>query len=132
MSNTAEQLDVGYNLDELLSLSFSYREEIKALEDEIKKIKEKKDPIDSTIIEILQEQGLTQTRNRVCSVSLKVQELPTAVDWSAIYGYLTESGNHQLLQRRISASAWQEIRELEDEIPGIEVFEKVSLNMRRT
>ena len=68
---------------------------------------------------------------KIAKASIVESEEPAIEDWDEFTKWMTRTKNLHLIQRRISAPAWREIRALKKaEVPGIGVFTKRSLNLR--
>lgn len=65
----------------------------------------------------LEESGLAKASGAVATAGLKRSIDPVVEDWDEFYRYIRENNRFDLLQRRVSAPAW---RELKDE--GIDVY----------
>lgn len=72
--------------------------------------------------------GTDSYKSSMGTVSMTTNIVPTVTDWQAVYNYIHVNEAYDLLQRRVSSTAWKE--RLEDgEIPGIEPFEKLTLRV---
>lgn len=82
--------------------------------------------------EMQTEMGIAGTdtyKSELGTVSVAKQSIPTVKDWEAFYTYLLDNQAVDLLQRRISTSAWRERVEEGEVIPGVELFEKATLRI---
>lgn len=62
-------------------------------------------------------------------VSISTSEEPQVTDWDAFMAWAIKSKNTHLIQRRISAPAWREVRALtKKNVPGTDVFVKRNLS----
>lgn len=62
-------------------------------------------------------------------VSISESEEPAVKDWDAFMAWAIKTKNTHLVQRRVGAPAWREVRALtKKEVPGIEPFKKRNLS----
>ena len=83
------------------------------------------------IIDALDAQGTTIGESPVSHkrVSISKSEEPQITDWDKFMAWAIKSKNTHLIQRRIGAPAWREVRALtKKEVPGTEVFVKRNLS----
>lgn len=84
------------------------------------------------LIEYMQEQGTESLSSATTNFFIKIRPRPRIADYDAFASFILESGNIQLLQRRIMEKAYEEIT-LEREgqpIPGTAVFEQTVLDSK--
>ena len=96
-----------------------------------KALSEEQKGLEQQIIELMDKQETRVGEGKIAKASIIESEEPTIEDWDAFTKWVTRTKNLHLIQRRISAPAWREIRALKKaEVPGIGVFNKRSLNLR--
>ncbi len=96
-----------------------------------KALSEEQKGLEQQIIELMDKQETRVGEGKIAKASIIEAEEPTIEDWDAFTKWMTRTKNLHLIQRRISAPAWREIRALKKaEVPGIGVFTKRSLNLR--
>ena len=96
-----------------------------------KLLKEEYDALKQQIIEALDAQGTRVAEGKIARVSIVESEEPQTEDWQKFLAWARKTNNLHLVQQRISAPAWREIRAMKKaEIPGIGVFHKRDLNIR--
>ena len=78
----------------------------------------------------MERQGLTQTGNDVCTNSLKTETVPTVEDWDALHQHISDTGRFELLQKRMSATAYRELIAMEPSVPGVRSTELTKVNYR--
>ena len=64
------------------------------------------------------------------SVSISENVIPVVKDWDSFYGYILETKQPYLLERRPSVSSFRELLESGVEVPGLQPFTKRTLNIR--
>lgn len=125
------QQTLGAMIDNLNDL----REEKRALAAKTKTIEAAFDILQSQIIERLDKEETRKGEGRKASVSITEvvvgqfdSEDPAARD--KLHAYIKKTGYWQLLENRISATAFREILELKGKVPGLVPFTKRNLNLR--
>lgn len=84
------------------------------------------------IIEMMEMQGLDSTRLAgIATLTKTVQEIPTAEDWGQVYEYIINNDMPHLLQRRLSAGSIKELNDQGIEVPGVTIFRKIGLSVRK-
>ena len=102
-----------------------------ALSAKDKALSEEQKSLEAQIIELMDAQETRVGEGKIAKASIVESEEPAIEDWDAFTKWMTRTKNLHLIQRRISAPAWREIRALKKaEVPGIGVFNKRSLNLR--
>lgn len=124
------KVPIGAMVDRL----FELREEMRAHEAKAKVVREEKTALELEIMGIMRDdQALEKITGHKATVTISRLIVPQAKDWKKVERFILANKALYLYERRISGQAF---RELMDErgpkkpIPGIEPFEKVSLNLR--
>ena len=97
---------------------------------QLKEINRTKEELDYQLLTKLDEQGLSRTANGNASVSINQDTVPEVVDWDAFYAYVKATDDFSLLQRRVSSTAYKELRKLGEEVPGLQPREIRRINFR--
>lgn len=125
----AEAVDL--NLDQMMARGREIRDQIELIQEDLKKLTEEKDALDASIMERMEEQGITRTGNDFANVSISTTEFANVEDWDALYSFVKEHDAFHLLQRRVASKAALEYKVAGEELPGITFAEKTTLNFRR-
>jgi len=104
---------------------------ITSIEAKLKKLKEKRDDMQWTVMNRMEREGIERTGTETSNVFISTEFVPTVQDWDKLLTWIKETDNWYIFQRRISATAWRELCKTEDKIPGVEPFEQKKLNMRK-
>ena len=80
----------------------------------------------------MQEQGLDKISNDGCTVSLKTDIVPTVEDWDQLYDHVVTTKQFELLQKRMSATAYRELLATGIDVPGVKSTELTRVNFRST
>ena len=118
------------NLNELMDELASVRGEIKTIQEQEKVLKLNQNDLESAIMHKMEEQGLDQIANDVCTVSKKIETVPTVEDWEAVHKHILDTNQFELLQKRMSATAWRELLQMGQLVPGVKATELTKINYR--
>ena len=125
-----ETMSKDKNLNTLLDELASIRGEIKSLQEQEKVLKLRQNDLDSEIIRKMEDQGLDQIANDVCTVSKKIDVVPTVEDWDVVHQHILDTKQFELLQKRMSATAWRELLQMGQAGPGVKATELTKINFR--
>ena len=117
-------------LNDLLSEVTKVRTEIKSVQAEEKLLKTQQRELESQISIRMQEQGLDKISNDVCTISLKNEIVPTVEDWDALHQHIIDTNQFELLQKRMSATAYRELITSGMDVPGVKSTELTRVNSR--
>ena len=119
-------------LNDLLAETAKVRNQIKVVQSEEKLLKSQQRELESQISIRMQEQGLDKISNDICTISLKNEIVPDVEDWDALQQHVAETGEFELLHRRVSATAYREKVALGADVPGVANRELTRINYRST
>ena len=125
-----ETMSKDKNLNTLLDELASIRGEIIILQEQEKILKLRQNDLDSEIIRKMEDQGLDQIANDVCTVSKKIDVVPTVEDWDVVHQHILDTKQFELLQKRMSATAWRELLQMGQAVPGVKATELTKINFR--
>lgn len=95
------------------------------------RLKADREAMEKQIIALMDKQDTRIGEGKIARASIIESEEPTTEDWVKFLAWARRTNNLHLIQRRISAPAWRELRALKKtEVPGIGVFNKRSLSLR--
>lgn len=97
-----------------------------------KTLAEQQKSLEQQIIEAMDKQETRVGEGKIAKASIVESEEPQVENWEEFLAWAQRNKCvNTLVQRRVSAPAWREMRALKKkEIPGIGVFHKRSLNLR--
>lgn len=119
-------------LNDLLVEVAKIRSEIKTVQAEEKSLKSQQRELESQISIRMQEQGLDKISNDVCTISLRNEIVPTVEDWDQLHEHITDTNQFELLQKRVSATAYRELIAAGIDVPGVKSTELTRINFRST
>jgi hypothetical protein len=118
------------NLDELMNSLADMRGVIATTEEGLRGLKQRKNELEAKLIAKMEDQGIDRTGNDRCSVSIKIETVPTVEDWDAVYKHILATEQFELLHKRMSASAYRELLSLDMELPGVKPTDVIRINYR--
>ena len=118
------------NLDDKMNMLADTRAKLKVLLEQEKELKNVQNALEAEIAADMERQGLTQTGNDVCTISLKTETVPTVEDWDVLHQHISDTGRFELLQKRMSATAYRELIAMEPSVPGVRSTELTKVNYR--
>lgn len=93
----------------------------------VDEIKAEEREIVEHLIKQLSKSRATGVAGRFCRVQIKQSKVPTVSSWPKFYEYITETGQFDLLQKRIATTAVRDRWENEEVVPGVQPFTKTEL-----
>ena len=117
-------------LDDKMNMLTNTRAKLKVLLEQEKELKQVQNALEAEIAADMESQGLTQTGNDACTISLKTETVPTVEDWDALHQHITDTGRFELLQKRMSATAYRELLAMAQTVPGVRSTELTRVNFR--
>ncbi len=117
-------------LNDLLAETAKVRNQIKVVQSEEKLLKSQQRELESQISIRMQEQGLDKISNDICTISLKNEIVPTVEDWDQLHEHITDTNQFELLQKRVSATAYRELIAAGMDVPGVKSTELTRINFR--
>ena len=117
-------------LDDKMNMLTNTRAKLKTLLNQEKELKQVQNALEAEIAADMESQGLTQTGNDVCTISLKTETVPTVEDWDVLHQHITDTGRFELLQKRMSATAYRELLAMAQAVPGVSPTELTRVNYR--
>ena len=118
------------NLDDKMNMLNDTRQQLKTLQAQEKTLKDTQNYLEAEIAADMAKQGLTRTGNDVCTISLKTETVPTVEDWDLLHQHIIDTGRFELLQKRMSATAYRELIAMEPSVPGVRSTELTKVNFR--
>jgi hypothetical protein len=118
---------LGQCIDKLYTL----RQERKEIERKAEAVKEKESALERHIIESFSKTDLDGARGTVAVAGLSQATVPTVKDWDALYKYVKKHNAFDLLQKRVSATAYRERLDVKEVVPGVEPFITTKLSLTK-
>jgi hypothetical protein len=119
--------DIGARIDMLYEL----REQRLGIEKRVKELKEQEVQARNDIFELLASMGLTKASGALATCGIKVTNVPLVEDWDTLWGYIQQTGEFDLVQKRISVTAWRARFDDGVTIPGVSKVEDVDISLTK-
>lgn len=119
-------------LDDIIDEMVRIRDQKRVREEQIQELNKKLNDLQLKFIQRAKEAGTEYARGSLGSATIVETVVPHIDDWDAAAEWIKANDALYLLHRRISSVAWKELRDMGEEIPGIEPFTKVSVSLRKT
>jgi len=117
-------------MDELLTDLTEVRMNLKNLQEKERGFKSRKMELEAKIVSTLKQQGIDRVGNDKCTLSIKEEIVPTVQDWDEVYKYLIQTKQFELIQKRMSATAFRELLQMGLSVPGVKATELTRVNFR--
>lgn len=121
-------MSIGQKIDDL----YTRRAERLKLSQEVEELKLEETKLRLEIIAELKGLELNGGKGTIATAAIMRKTKSTVLDWSLVWNYIFDNRAAELMQKRISETAWAERRESGILIPGTEVntFDDLSLTKR--
>ena len=119
------------NIKELIDEYVSTKNEREDLTNKVKEKTEKLGRLESDIMKLMSDAGISQAASDKASCTMRMSKHPAIDDWNQFYGYVAETGQFELLHKRLSSTAFRERWEAGEVIPGTSVSEVWELTVVR-
>ena len=117
-------------ITDLLTELAKTKREIKNLQEAEKLYKKTQRELETQIVIRMQEQGLDKVSNDLCTISIKQEIVPTVENWDDVHEHIVKTNQFELLQKRMSATAYRELIALGMDVPGVKSTELTRVNFR--
>lgn len=118
---------VGACIDALYKL----RQQRYAIERKAEALKKQENALENHIINTFKKSELDGARGKFAIAGIGQSTVPIVKDWDELYGFIKKHGAWDLLQRRVSATAYRERLEQKEVVPGVESFIVTKLYLRK-
>ena len=119
------------NIKELIDLYVQTKNEREELSSQVKEKTEQLGRLEGDIMALMSDAGLSQAASDKASCTMKMSKHPAIKDWNQFYGYVAQTGQFELLHKRLSSTAFRERWEAGEVIPGTSVSEVWELTVVR-
>ncbi|AGV54081.1 hypothetical protein [Alteromonas mediterranea] len=118
-------------LKELIGQALEERRTYRELDKKAKLHKEVFDDLKMQIIKICEELGIDATSiDGLANIRVSEKTHASVKDWDALIAWMKENDAFYLFQKRIASSAYNELLEQGEDIPGIEPFKQADVTIR--
>ncbi len=85
-------------------------------------MKRKEEQVREEIMAILEADGLEGAKGRMATAAITRTTVGNVTDWDALYKYIKKTGEFDLMQKRLTDTAYRERLENGVVVPGVEPF----------
>ena len=107
------------------------KEELTDLNKQVGELEKEKRKYQDLIIEDMTTEGTSLARTKFGTVSISKLNVASVKNWNKFEEYIYENKALYLLQRRPANLAYREELKTQGEIPGVETFETISVNLSK-
>jgi len=119
------------NIKDLIDKYVAVKAERESSAENIRKCTASLAGLEKDIMDLMSHAGITQAASDKASLHMKKVQHPAIDDWQAFYGYVAQTGQFELLHKRLSSTAFRERWEAGESIPGTSTSEVWELSVRR-
>ena len=101
------------------------------LDAEIKEIKADMQKLENVVLAYLQEQGLQNVKTPFGTAFQTHKERWSIKDWDSLKGWIQQTGNLDVLSKRLATTAVRELEEEGVELPGVEKSVEIAVQIRK-
>jgi len=123
-----ELKELGTTIDALYSLRQSRLEKQR----EIDEMKAHEAHLRQAIIAMLEDAGLAKASGGMATAGITLKVEPLVTDWDPVFEYIRKENKFELIQKRISAPAWRELKESGILVPGTEENPVVDISLTKS
>lgn len=102
-----------------------------ALAAQIKALETKERLVEEKFIAELPKSDQEGAIGRVAKAVIRTNDVPTVEDWQAFYGYVGKKKRFDLMQKRLSSTAIQEMWDAGEKVPGVGTFRVVKVSVTK-
>lgn len=118
-------------IDDLIKERQAVTEQLRAANNLVKQIKEQQDDLDRLLMWKMDKTGVTRVGNDDASVSIGTDVVADVTDWESVYQHIQSTGDFSLIQRRVSSTAYRELLNMGENVPGMQPREIRRINFRK-
>lgn len=118
-------------IDDLIKERQAVTEQLRAANNLVKTIKEEQDNLDRLLMWKMDKTGVTRVGNDDASVSIGTDVVADVTDWESVYEHIQSTGDFSLIQRRVSSTAYRELLNMGENVPGMQPREIRRINFRK-
>lgn len=125
--SAAPEMTVGKIIDEMLII----RDKRTELEKKSKELKEEFEALETILLGRMLAQDARQTRSTTATATVSEKVVPTVRSWDEFERYILDNNALYMLQRRPSTTAFRELHQAGEVIPGVEAYNERTILLRR-
>jgi hypothetical protein len=118
-------------LGEMIDRMYEIKLEKAELNKLVQALTDESDKIQAEVLARLQEEEMDSAKSKRASATVSKSIVPSVTDWDAFGNYIISTGDLFLLEKRPSVTAYRDLLQAGESIPGVEPFTKVTLALRK-
>lgn len=107
-------------LGELSRKLFDLKSKKAELNKEVKELNPLIEEIENHLLAKMKDEGLPKISNDLGTVYISPQVVPHVVNWDTFYEYVRKTNSFHLLERRLTQTAYREMVENGEDVPGVD------------
>ena len=122
-----------YNASELADIYIKMREQVRELEDKVKKIKEQQAMVSDKMLELCNDQDANTLSTTNGTISRRLNSSYWTSDWDSFYNFVKENDAYHLLEKRIHNGNMKEfLADNPDAVPmGLQARNQYVISVRK-
>ena len=125
--------DINAIVEKYIELRDLKAEKKKAYDDSVKEIEAALERAELFLLKKMNEEGLQSVSTGRGTAYKSTRTSATVADWDSTLGFIRDNELWQMLERRVSKTAVEEFRNINNDLPpGINWREEVTVNVRRS
>jgi hypothetical protein len=126
-----EKFKIPKALGAVADLLYATREKRLAIEKQAEALKAQESALKEHLIQTLPKSEAGGVAGKVARVTVISKPVPQVNDWDKFYAHIKKTGDFELLQRRLGEGAIKERWEAGKVVPGVEVFNAVTVSINK-
>ena len=118
------------NISDLIDKLGLLRVDKKRAEYEVKEINKSIEALERQLMDVMDDQGITESKNGTGKVSLTESVYPHVEQWDQFHAWILENGYLHFLERRPAVLAYREALDMGKPVPGVLPFTKRKITFR--
>ena len=103
----------------------------RSIEKKVEALRKEEQALEKHLLDTFSKDDLDGAKGKRATAGLKRQTVPNVKDWEQLYKFIKKHDAFELLQRRVSGTAYRERLEAKEVIPGVEAFTVVKLSLTK-
>jgi hypothetical protein len=121
-------MELGTKIDTL----YAFREARLELSRQVEEVKQMETMLRNDILNLLHDAGLAKASGLAATCGIKTSTEPVIEDWEQVHDYIRKENRFDLLQKRISAPAWRDLKHTGILVPGTTSVEVQDISLTKS
>ena len=119
-------------IGDIIDDMFANRELRKALESQVKDLKDEYENLEAQLMESMQTIGVSAVKGEKATARISELTVPNIEDWDQVVDYILSTNSTHLLQRKINSVGYRELLAAGENVPGTAPYIKRSISLVRS